>query len=311
MEIFDDEGRQLDATFSVRTDRRSTSLIFESRGGKRGTASARNVDYAEGLDLLLKRLKSMGATLLDVLVDTRSVADLSEEERKVQLPTFPLPLKLTTVQDVHALRLAIGRGQQPVGRAPGAKSGGGNPTRRLRIRLQLAGERAPTNQELEGALAQPDVDTEAQALVRALTSAKARHQGFGPDYPTRRAIELHAMRLAEKHYAADGWEVADVSSRKPYDLHCTRRTDVLRVEVKGTTSSGASVLVTANEVQNAQKYARDTALFVVSYVRVASSEDGPVASGGKITELRPWDPSSGVLEAIGYRFFLPAPVESL
>jgi hypothetical protein len=98
-------------------------------------------------------------------------------------------------------------------------------------------------------------------------------QGFLGDIQVRRAIEDYAMRRAEAHYAQAGWQVQDVSRHESYDLHCARLDGAqLRVEVKGTTSRGAHVVLTRNEVEHARRHHPHVALFVVSSIRIVVTE---------------------------------------
>lgn len=73
------------------------------------------------------------------------------------------------------------------------------------------------------------------------------------------------MERAATYYTDLGWDVKDVSARQPYDLLCGRAGhEDLRVEVKGTTSSGTEVPLTRNEVANARAEFPNIALVVVA-----------------------------------------------
>ena len=85
------------------------------------------------------------------------------------------------------------------------------------------------------------------------------------------------MGLALGHYSAIWPEVVDVSARQPFDLLCRNGDRELRVEVKGTTSRGLSVLLTRNEVRHAQANAEKVALFIVSEIK--SSNAGACTRG--------------------------------
>jgi hypothetical protein len=89
------------------------------------------------------------------------------------------------------------------------------------------------------------------AAVQEAVRPRARGQRWSESPAVRRAIELHAMQAAVEYYTGQGWSVEDVSAFCPYDLHCERDDRVLRVEVKGTTSTGERVLLTRNEVAQA------------------------------------------------------------
>jgi hypothetical protein len=120
----------------------------------------------------------------------------------------------------------------------------------------------------------------------------------------RRAIELRAMALAEEHYRDQGWSVIDVSSRESFDLLCERDEEELHVEVKGTTSNRPQVVLTANEVTHARMHPR-VAMVWVSGIVVEGAEEPPVATGGDITLIDPWNLDDGTLEALSYAYVLP------
>lgn len=109
------------------------------------------------------------------------------------------------------------------------------------------------------------------------------------------------MRLAKEHFGAQGWKVHDVSRRESYDLRCTRGGDELRVEVKGTTSDGSSVLLTAHEVQHARERHPAIALFVVSEIKVQGTE----ATGGEVRLIEPWRVDDGELKPIAFNYLVP------
>jgi len=129
--VRDADGRELDASFRIERARGELGLVFESRGGKAGSAAERNRDYGAGLELLLARLGRARVSLLDVRVESDQTQDLPEEERRVVLEGRPYPV---TIDDPAALRQALGAAQARIGRRPGAK-GSGNRTRRLRLVL--------------------------------------------------------------------------------------------------------------------------------------------------------------------------------
>ena len=58
------------------------------------------------------------------------------------------------------------------------------------------------------------------------------------------AVEACAMNKATDFYSAQGWTVDDVHGTESYDLICRRGDEVKHVEVKGTTTDGAEVILT-------------------------------------------------------------------
>ncbi len=134
-------------------------------------------------------------------------------------------------------------------------------------------------------------------------------QGYGLNAAARKAVEDRAVKLAIDHFKAQRWEVQDVGKRRSYDLHCTRGSEELHVEVKGTTTAGASVLLTANEVRHAREFAR-VALFVVTGIQVHEIPGGaPTATSGSAFVEDPWhlDPLALTPTVYGYMINAPAP----
>jgi len=77
------------------------------------------------------------------------------------------------------------------------------------------------------------------------------------------------------------------------------------VEVKGTTTGGAEVILTPNEVEHARK-TRYTALFIVSDVTIELADDGTVTATGGIHRLfDPWHIDDGTLTPLGFRYQVP------
>jgi hypothetical protein len=146
-------------------------------------------------------------------------------------------------------------------------------------------------------------ESEARAALLA-TEALDVGQGSMVDAVTRRAIEQHAIRRAMRHYA-QGWQVENVGDECSYDLHCTEGQRTLRVEVKGTTRGPTSVLVTANELENARKYAPDVALYVVHSIVLKPTKGGLRPSGGEALAVEPWDVDAGATETVTARWYLP------
>jgi hypothetical protein len=158
----------------------------------------------------------------------------------------------------------------------------------------------------------PPPAKEAEEAVKDAAGKVARRgraQGFQLDQQAKVAVEAHAMNLATEHYSL-GWAVEDVHGRESYDLICRRGDEVKHVEVKGTTTDGAEVILTPNEVRHAQDYPC-TALFVVSNIVLERAEDGTViAAGGKRHCYDPWRLDEEALTPVGFRYQVPASQDS-
>lgn len=125
----DSTGKEIDAVYRLETVGDSATIVFESRGGARGSGDEQNTEYAKGLEELLRVLKESRVQLVDVLVDSERVAHRPVADRRVQIVGESYPL---TIGDPSALRKRISAGAAKVGRTKGAK-GGGNPNKRLRL----------------------------------------------------------------------------------------------------------------------------------------------------------------------------------
>lgn len=125
-------------------------------------------------------------------------------------------------------------------------------------------------------------------------------QGFGLTASERAAVELRAMELARRYLQTKWPIVTDVSARMSFDLLCKAGQSSLRVEVKGTTGPGESVLLTKNEVRESAE--SGYAVFVVSEIQLDRSDpDQPIASGGVCRFFESFNVNLHVLEALSYR----------
>ena len=118
------------------------------------------------------------------------------------------------------------------------------------------------------------------------------------------AVEAHAMNMATELYSED-WNVEDVHGKEGYDLLCRRGDEVRHVEVKGTTTDGAEVILTPDGVRHAREN-KSAALFVLSNVKIEQAEDGTVTATGGIRYLYdPWYLDDGTLTPLGFRYQVP------
>ncbi|WP_062378869.1 HNH endonuclease [Demequina pelophila] len=131
MHLIDDSGRVLDADFDVEYRGAEFDIVVESRGGSAQAGTARNPDYDAALTCLVDRCRKVGALIDDAYVDSRTVQELPLSDRRIVEGT---PGRVID-GDVGTFIAEIKQAQTVVGRAPGAK--GGNPTKRIRIKLRL------------------------------------------------------------------------------------------------------------------------------------------------------------------------------
>ncbi len=118
-----------------------------------------------------------------------------------------------------------------------------------------------------------------------------------------KAIEERAVQVTREHFEHQlGYSTKDVGATESYDVHATRGSEVIKVEVKGTTTSGASVVLTRNELGLHQKAHPNNALAVVRNIVLDRSGSEPVATGGELVLLMPWQIDQRDLSAIAYDY---------
>jgi hypothetical protein len=149
--------------------------------------------------------------------------------------------------------------------------------------------------------APPEV-VEAEDATRIAAGKRPRGQGRRLSAAERQAIELQAMALAIQHFESQGWDVEDVSAYRPFDLRCTRNGEELRIEVKGTTGDGSSVLLTPGEVTHTREFAGHVSLVVVSGILIEGEGADLTANGGELHEIMPWEIIDADLRATGFEY---------
>ena len=128
-------------------------------------------------------------------------------------------------------------------------------------------------------------------------------QGFGLSQAERKAVELHAMRIARELYESRGWKVVDKSSSHPFDLLATRESQKRFIEVKGTTGEGHSIILTNGEVEHVRKNKTTSVLVIVSGIIISNVNEYWAASGGTVsTHEDPWMIDDTGLKATQYRY---------
>jgi hypothetical protein len=147
-----------------------------------------------------------------------------------------------------------------------------------------------------------DVETQNQAAEQAeAVQAAGQGQGFASTPAQRRAIEDHAMARALTHFRKRFSKVENVSKQKGVlDLRCgSAGKTIVHVEVKGTTTSGDSVILTRREVERARLGV--CALYVLHSVKLK----GDNASGGKERVIYKWVIGKGRLTPLNFTYELP------
>ena len=128
-------------------------------------------------------------------------------------------------------------------------------------------------------------------------------QGLGLSPQERKAVEMHAIRVARKLYEDVGWTVVDKSNSHPFDLLATKDLQRRFIEVKGTTGAGQTILLTHGEVAHAKAHRAEAVLIVVAKVQLAQTGDEWAASGGRVTaHYDPWTITDAGLQPTQFRY---------
>jgi hypothetical protein len=149
MNIRNESGRDLDATFSVAEENGEVVLYYESRG------PGRNIDYNLGLELLFARFASLPAIISDASVASRETEGLPLRDRRIKVDGYSYPLDVRDIPDILRFRRAFGAAQARVGRDPRGAEGSGNPTKRVRLVLSFPAAHPPAIEDLTAHLAGP------------------------------------------------------------------------------------------------------------------------------------------------------------
>lgn len=141
---------------------------------------------------------------------------------------------------------------------------------------------------------------DAEVLADAAAGRATRQLLMSP--AERRAIEVQAVRVVADHFEELGYRVADVGATESYDLDARRGDERVYVEVKGTTTSGDSVILTKNEVALHRSCFPHTALAIVRHITLDRSTEPPTAAGGELVLIHPWSPGDDDLTPLSYSY---------
>jgi len=150
-----------------------------------------------------------------------------------------------------------------------------------------------------------DFAPEVADVVSAVEELTHPRRKFGRRFSAaeNKAIEEQAVRVVRKHYKEVlGYETKDVGATESYDVHATKGDSVVKVEVKGTTSDGSEIVLTANEVTLHLAEHPNNALAVVRRIVLDRSGDTPVGTGGELKLISSWELDESRLKAIAYRY---------
>lgn len=143
-----------------------------------------------------------------------------------------------------------------------------------------------------------------QTLASPLKGRRGSGQGFGLTHAERSEIDRRAMFVALEHLRSTGHAVDNVSKNRPYDFVAVKDRREIIVEVKGTTGTLGSILLTANEVAAHQKEHPLNALIVVHSIELDRSANTPRATGGILHVISPWDIEPTALKPLSFQYKL-------
>jgi len=130
MYLNDGNGNLVNAECSFDIHSGKQSIVIESCGG----SPRRNPDYNQLVEIVLSRIQSSGAVILDILLESSKTQGMTDNQKQVQLSTmFPINLVGLKSADLNRLRKEIGSSIAKMYRNPSASSTGGNPQKRFRI----------------------------------------------------------------------------------------------------------------------------------------------------------------------------------
>lgn len=208
---FDDFGTELDAKFSVQPFQGGFDLIVESQGGSTGGRAARNADYSRALRLHIQRLQAIKLVLFDVQIASRPAMRLPESARQIALLDYQLPLSLAGVDAEH-LRLAIGRASAAHGRE--SKSGG-NPTKRLKLRMLFPSSLNLSPSEITSLLVIPEIQllptADSDELNKNVTIARRQQRALkrsGHATPPKGQPNVPTVNAISERFVRDPYVVA-------------------------------------------------------------------------------------------------------
>jgi hypothetical protein len=117
-----------------------------------------------------------------------------------------------------------------------------------------------------------------------------------------KAIEMRAVDVTREYFHNLGYRTEDVGQTESYDVRATKGLETIIVEVKGTTTDGSAVALTANEFRLHRESHPHNALAVVRFITLECNVNAPKASGGELVLEMPWQIDTARLTPIAFRY---------
>jgi hypothetical protein len=147
----------------------------------------------------------------------------------------------------------------------------------------------------------PEV-ADAIDAVESVINPRRRFGGQRLTAAENKVIEERAVLVTRQHFEKLGYTTKDVGATHSYDVHATKGAEAVKVEVKGTTTNGATVALTRKEVELHRVQHPHNALSVVRKIVLDHRADEPVATGGELVLVMPWKIDEAGLSAIAYDY---------
>lgn len=149
----------------------------------------------------------------------------------------------------------------------------------------------------------PEIATaveEANQISRPGAPPLSGGQGFGLTTEERKLVEMRAMMVAREWLSDNGFShVKDTSAKASFDYTAVKDGNEFVIEVKGTTSVGEMILITAAEIAAHRERYPKNILIIVSKIELMDMRKRAI--GGTIDARVGWEVDSARLEPIAYR----------
>lgn len=110
--------------------------------------------------------------------------------------------------------------------------------------------------------------------------APRHHRRFSRLTPAEsKAVELHAVDRVRQYFEELGYDTKDVGATESYDVHAAKDGRHIKIEVKGTTSDGSDIVLTAKVALHETAYP-DNALALVRHIRLQRQAGVAPATSG-------------------------------
>ncbi len=125
-------------------------------------------------------------------------------------------------------------------------------------------------------------------------------QGFQSDVEIRLMIEAHAMNICKRYYRKKGYPVKDVSANHPCDFIISKNGESRFIEVKGTQTTGKTIILTKNEVALSKSQGDKMVLFLVH--SIIMNKKSVKKGSGVVTIINPWKVKKKRLTPISFTY---------